>query len=409
MRGLSRLTPSLLTCLLMAATTFAWSQDVAVPVNQELPPFVQLEPDKAPVPWDADRVAEFQLVDQTGKPVTRESLLGKPWVANFIFARCTFQCPATCRKIMELNQELAGVDVRFVTITVDPVHDTVPVMAEFAQIWGADPGRWIFATGEPEQVWKLIRTGFKVSAWENVGSARTPGMEFAHDNNLIHIDATGKILGRYNSAVDTELVTLKRVLTGKIETPDKHKPATLEAMAALESLRRAVDEAQPAILEGVKGGALADDEILARLPEWARRLPATNAMLNGLATLLLLVGFAAIKAGRSRLHKQLMLTAFAVSILFLGCYLAYHYALHEYAGVRGKPFTGTGMMRPIYYSVLISHVVLAAAVPVLAILTIINGFRENWISHRRWAKVTFPIWLYVSVTGVIIYWMLYRL
>lgn len=408
MRDLSRTLAAIFALWLLPGGTL-WSLDVVVPVDQDLPPFVQLEPDKAPVPWDVEQVGEFELVDQTGAPVTRESLLGKPWVANFVFARCTFQCPATCRKIMELNQELAEVDVRFVTITVDPEYDTPQVMAEFSQVWGAEPNRWIFATGSPDQVWQLIRQGFKVSAWENVGTARTPGMEFAHDNNLIHVDASGRILGRYNSAVDTELVTLKRVLTGKIETPDKHRPATQEAIRALELLKDAVRESQTSVTgESRPGDDRGFDEILAKLPPWARRLPETNAMLNGLATILLLVGFVAIKAGRPRLHQQLMLTAFGVSILFLGSYLAYHYALHEYAGVRGKPYSGTGIMRPVYYSVLISHVILAATVPVLAIGSIVHGLRENWSSHRRWAKIAFPIWLYVSVTGVIIYWMLYR-
>lgn len=378
------------------------------------PPYVQLAPNEPPVPWQVERVGEFHLLDQDGNPVTRESLLGKPWIANFIFTRCTLQCPATCRKIMELNQELAGIDVRFVTLTVDPAHDTVPIMKEFADIWQADPRRWLFVTGDPAEVWKLIREGFKVSAWENVGTERLPGMEFAHSNHLIHIDAAGRILGRYDSGVDRELVTLKRVLKGEIETPLSHQPATLDALAALESRKRAApvppadEEADP----------------LTKLPSWAQRLPATNAMLNALATLLLVMGLVAIKAQRMALHKRLMLMAFSVSIAFLGCYLAYHYALHEYAGVPGKRYSGTGPLRTIYYGILISHVTLAAAVPVLAVFTIRSGLRafpqgvtvESFAqlaaerqTHRRWAKVTFPIWLYVSVTGVIIYWMLYRM
>lgn len=360
--------------------------------GETLPPYVQLKPDEPPVPWAVDRVDEFELLDQTGERVTRESLLGKPWVVNFIFARCTYQCPMTSRKIMELNQELAKVDLRFVTITVDPENDDVATMREFAGIWQAKPDRWIFATGKPDEVWKLIREGFKVSAWENVGTERVPGMEFAHDNNLIHIDEQGRILGRYNGMIDAELVTLRRVLKGEIETPLKHRPAVLDALSA----------APPALGSG-------PEDPLELLPRWAQRLPATNAMLNALATILLLTGFMAIKARRIRLHKLLMLYAFGVSVVFLGTYLAYHSALHVYAGIRGKPFTGTGLIRPIYFSILISHIVLAAAVPVLAVVTIVKGLRGRIESHRRWARVTFPIWLYVSVTGVIIYWMLYHM
>lgn len=381
----------------MICTATALAQDGELRViepGETPPPYVQLMPDEPPVLWDAERVDDFQLLDQNGDPVTRESLLDKPWVVNFIFARCTYQCPMTSRKIMELNQELANVDLRFVTITVDPEHDDVATMRKFAEIWQAEPQRWIFATGEPGQVWKLIREGFKVSAWENVGTDRIPGMEFAHDNNLIHVDAQGRIQGRYNGMIDAELVTLRRVLKGEIETPLKHRPAVIEARAAAQAPE-------------LPGGKVEDP--LERLPAWARRLPATNAMLNALATILLLTGFMAIKAGRVKLHKMLMLYAFGVSVIFLGTYLAYHFALQQHAGVPGKPFTGTGLIRPIYFSILISHIVLAAAVPVLAVVTIVKGLRNRIESHRRWARSTFPIWLYVSVTGVIIYWMLYHM
>ena len=362
-----------------------------------VPPYVQLDPDTAPVLWDPEMVGDFQLLDQAGHPVTRESLLGTPWIANFIFTRCNLQCPATCRKIMDLNQRLQNVEVRLVTITVDPEHDSVPFMAEYASIYQATPDRWIFATGEPENVWQLIREGFKVSAWENVGTQRVPGMEFAHDNHLIHIDSEGRIRGRYDSGSEAELTTLVRVVKGQIDTPEKHQPAVIEAHAEQEQL----------VKEFEKTTLRADP--LEKLPRWAQRLPATNAMLNALATGMLLAGFLAIKSGRRRLHKQLMLYSFGVSVAFLICYASYHYALHEYAGVRGKPFTGEGMARTIYYAILISHVVFAALVPVLAVVTIVKGLRQSWESHRKWARVTFPIWLYVSVTGVMIYWMLYRM
>jgi len=377
------------------------------------PPFVQLTPDQPPIIWDARHVGEFHLVDQAGQPVSRESLLGEQWVANFIFTRCAYQCPLTCRRIMELNEELAGVPVRFFTLTVDPEHDTVPVMHEFADIWKAKPDRWLFVTGEPDQVWDLIRTGFKVAAWENVGTARQPGMEFAHNNHLIHIDAQGVILGRYDSGVESELRTLARVLKGQIETPLKYRPAMANALEELTArhAEKSPSQASPA-------------DPLEKLPAWAKRLPATNAALNALAACLLMTGLFAVKRNAFRLHKRLMLTAFFVSVAFLGCYLTYHYALHEYAGVRGKPFPGTGSLKSLYYGILVSHVVLAAIVPVLAIVTIRNGLRaypehlppeereqrlhERRV-HHRWAKVTFPVWMYVSVTGVVIYWMLYRM
>ena len=144
------------------------------------------------------------------------------------------------------------------------------------------------------------------------------------------------------------------------------------------------------------------------VPDWVAVLPTVNAGLNGLATVLLLVGFVLIKRGRREAHKRVMLSAFGTSIVFLVCYLAYHFSLHHYTGESGKKFGGVGVIRPIYFVILITHVVLAAAVPVLASMTIWRAWRQNWEGHRRLARVTFPIWVYVSVTGVIIYALLYH-
>lgn len=143
-------------------------------------------------------------------------------------------------------------------------------------------------------------------------------------------------------------------------------------------------------------------------PAWVRSLPAVNAGLNGLATVLLVTGYAFIRNGRTESHKRTMLSAFCVSVLFLACYLTYHFALQAYTGKSSRPFEGEGLIRPVYFAILITHVLLAAAVPVLATITIYRAFRGDWDRHRRIARVTFPIWLYVSVTGVIIYAMLYH-
>lgn len=149
--------------------------------------------------------------------------------------------------------------------------------------------------------------------------------------------------------------------------------------------------------------------LAAELPDWLAALPTVNASLNALATFLLVFGFVLIKQGKRETHRNVMLTAFGVSVVFLICYLTYHFGLHHYTGERGKPFTGTGMIRGIYFAILISHVVLAAVVPILAVMTIYRGLKADWPRHRRIAKVTFPIWLYVSITGVVIYLMLYHL
>ncbi|MBI3837214.1 MAG: DUF420 domain-containing protein [Planctomycetia bacterium] len=133
------------------------------------------------------------------------------------------------------------------------------------------------------------------------------------------------------------------------------------------------------------------------------QLPSVNATLNALAAILLLLGWVQIKTGRERAHKISMLSAFTVSIAFLTCYLVYHFQ------VGSVPFQGPPAVRPVYYSILITHVILAATVPVLAGITIYLGLKDRRAKHRRLARWTFPIWLYVSITGVVIYVMLYHL
>jgi uncharacterized membrane protein YozB (DUF420 family) len=132
-------------------------------------------------------------------------------------------------------------------------------------------------------------------------------------------------------------------------------------------------------------------------------LPTINASLNATATILLVVGYWLIKRRQETAHRWVMLVAFGVSMLFLTCYLIYH------AHVGHVRFEGPESIRSAYYAMLLSHVVLAACVPVLAGRTIYLGLYDRREAHRRWANWTFPIWLYVSITGVVIYFMLYHL
>ena len=134
-------------------------------------------------------------------------------------------------------------------------------------------------------------------------------------------------------------------------------------------------------------------------------LPHINASLNGLATLLLVLGLWLIKSGREEAHKWTMLSCFGVSTIFLICYLVYHY-LH---GSTKFPQSAPTAVRYSYYAVLLSHIVLAASVPFLALGTIYLGLKGKRSQHVRLARWTFPIWLYVSITGVIVYLMLYQL
>jgi len=132
-------------------------------------------------------------------------------------------------------------------------------------------------------------------------------------------------------------------------------------------------------------------------------LPSVNAVLNATAAVLLVWGYTLIRRRRFAQHRKVMQTAFVVSCLFLVCYLVYHY---QVGSVR---FPKTGAIKTIYLSILGTHTVLAAAVPVLAIITLRRGLSARYDKHRRIARWTLPIWLYVSVTGVVVYLMLYHL
>jgi len=130
-------------------------------------------------------------------------------------------------------------------------------------------------------------------------------------------------------------------------------------------------------------------------------LPTLNALLNTVSAALLISGYTLIRQGKVQAHRTCMLAAFATSTLFLISYLVYH------ANVGSIPFTGQGPVRTLYFTILISHIVLAALVPPLALVTLTYGLRRRFDRHRRIARWTLPVWLYVSVTGVIVYAMLY--
>ena len=132
-------------------------------------------------------------------------------------------------------------------------------------------------------------------------------------------------------------------------------------------------------------------------------LATTNAVLNALATVLLVVGWIAIARGNWRVHRAAMIAAFAVSAVFLACYLTYHWLVGH------VPFQGQGPVRTVYFTILISHIILAVFVPILALRMFFLAWKGRWDAHRRLGKITLPIWLYVSVTGVVIYAMLYHL
>jgi uncharacterized membrane protein YozB (DUF420 family) len=132
-------------------------------------------------------------------------------------------------------------------------------------------------------------------------------------------------------------------------------------------------------------------------------LPALNATLNATAAVLLSIGYVLIRKGRIETHRKVMLAAFATSSLFLISYLVYH------ANVGSKHFPGHGAIRTIYFTILLTHTILAAIIVPLVLITLSRALSARFDRHRTIARLTLPIWLYVSVTGVIVYWMLYQM
>lgn len=132
-------------------------------------------------------------------------------------------------------------------------------------------------------------------------------------------------------------------------------------------------------------------------------LPGVNAMLNATSAVLLATGYVLIRQGRREAHRRAMLAALASSALFLTSYLYYHFH------VGSVKFQGQGPVRTLYFTILLTHTVLAVTIVPLVVLTVVPALRERFDRHRRMARVTLPLWAYVSVTGVVIYWMLYRM
>jgi protein SCO1/2/putative membrane protein len=317
------------------------------------------------VPPPANRAAEdlggagptlgaFRLVDQSSQPATDAELVDRVWVAAFTFTRCPTSCPRISDVLGGLQAKLAGTGVRLVSLSVDPEYDTPGVLARYAKRFGADPSRWRLLTGPKDQMYDLIgRFGLGEPRADPAG-AKEGAEAISHSARLALVDRGNRVVGYF----------------------DSDDPA---AVARLVAKVRQKDRA------------------------WVMMLPAVNATLNGTCALLLAAGWVLIRRGRMRGHVACMTSGVAVSAVFLACYLVYH------AQVGSVPFRGTGPIRLAYFTVLISHTLLAAAVVPLVVLTLVRAIRGRFAEHARIARVTFPIWLYVSITGVVVYLMLYQL
>ena len=307
-------------------------------------------------------VGRFKLVERSGRIVTDGDLADRVWVAAFVFSRCPTSCPRISKVMKDMQADLAGTGVRLVSLSVDPDHDTPAVLREFADRYGADPDRWLFLTGDKSEIYRLIVDKFLLPVAETPAAERTQGVEaVSHSSRLVLVGPGTRLLGVYDSS-----------------DPD--------AVRRLEARARSLDRSAKAARTG-----------------WVLRLPALNASLNALCAILLSIGWGLIRRGKIRQHATCMIAAIAVSGVFLACYLVYHY------NVGSVPFRGIGPIRIIYLSILLSHTILAVVVVPMVVVTVTLAALGRFATHARVARVTFPVWMYVSVTGVVVYLMLYQM
>jgi cytochrome oxidase Cu insertion factor (SCO1/SenC/PrrC family) len=165
--------------------------------------------DSTPI-WNPKGIADFSFTERSGKTITKQDLLGKPWIVSFIFTRCAGPCPKVSGQMSLLQDDLAEEDVRLVTMTVDPDYDTPEVLSRYAKAYGADPEKWLFLTGDKEELYSYISKEFLQTVEEMKGKDRQPGFEVLHTTNLMLVDAKGVVRGKYNAQVPEDMAKLRR-------------------------------------------------------------------------------------------------------------------------------------------------------------------------------------------------------
>ncbi|HNR30524.1 MAG TPA: DUF420 domain-containing protein [Candidatus Hydrogenedentes bacterium] len=295
-------------------------------------------------------VPDFALTDSNNAPFSKAMLDGKVWVGYFFFSTCSGPCPLMNRAMADVAREFADTpDVAFAGFSVDPKVDTPERLAEYAKQFDADTTRWHFLTGDLNVI-KALGVALKV------GAADEP---IFHSTRFILVDRQGRVRGYHTGTEIDGVAQLKRdmrVLLGERDAP-------------------------------------------------ASQLPTINAILNAVAACFLLAGWIGIKRFHDpTLHKKMMLAAFFASVVFLACYLYYH----AQTGAR-TPYQGEGVLRMVYYTILFTHIPLAGLMVPFILAALYFALRRRFDLHTRITRWVWPVWMYVSVTGVLIYLMLYRL
>jgi protein SCO1 len=184
-----------------------------------------VDPRPTPV-FQSWEVPDFKLSECRGRTVGKSDLLGRPWVASFLFTRCRESCPRVRAQLRLLKDRIGKTGARLVTITVDPEHDTPAVLKRHAAELNAEPDRWMFLTGKQKEIYDLIEHGFQMSVMQNTGTNRRPGDEVSHSQYVLLIDAKGFVVGRYDGTSEIEMAKLERAIRNlrAAESPQRRKP-----------------------------------------------------------------------------------------------------------------------------------------------------------------------------------------
>jgi cytochrome oxidase Cu insertion factor (SCO1/SenC/PrrC family) len=170
----------------------------------------QTKPTNVPL-WDPAGIEDFSFQNCDGRTITKQDLLGQPWAVCFVFTKCLGPCPTVTRQFRTLQDRLKDVDVRLVTLTVDPVRDTPEVLLNYAKMNGADLDKWYFLSADQNVVYPYIHRNFRVPVQEAQGP-KQEGFEIIHSTFVMLVDANGVVQGKYNAAKDEEMATLRREL-----------------------------------------------------------------------------------------------------------------------------------------------------------------------------------------------------
>ncbi|MBW3541757.1 MAG: SCO family protein, partial [Planctomycetes bacterium] len=162
--------------------------------------------------WDPAGVDDFSFTERSGRTVTKADLLGRPWAVCFVFTRCAGPCLSITGQMRKLQEQTAGSDVRLVTITVDPDYDTPEQLQKYAHAFAAEEDRWLFLTGDKDEIYRLIQDSFRLPVKELTGAERKPGWEVLHSTSILHVNAQGVVVGKYEGRDDAEVAKLRRAL-----------------------------------------------------------------------------------------------------------------------------------------------------------------------------------------------------